>query len=83
MKDVIFKTVVQGSSIIFLDIPQDDFYYEYNNISIDAAKKLTKSYFREKDENRDFDIVDVRKDDYTNNVEITVKLDNSKRLSLV
>ena len=44
----IFETVVKGSNTIFLDIPEEDYFFSYDTISPKSAQELTDNYFKTK-----------------------------------
>ncbi|MBU3145535.1 hypothetical protein [Clostridium sp. CF012] len=46
MLENIFETKVIGSNTIFLDIPEGEYYTNYNNLSESAAQEITYNYFK-------------------------------------
>ena len=76
----IFETVVKGSSTIFLDVNEDDYFFSYDSISKEAAEEITNNYFRMKQKDGSPRILDVTHDNFSHTVKITVEVDqNGKR----
>lgn len=46
MLENIFETKVIGSNTIFLDIPEQEYFISYNNLSERAAQEITYNYFK-------------------------------------
>ncbi|MGV8982765.1 hypothetical protein [Clostridium sp.] len=46
MLENIFETRVIGSNTIFLDIPEEEYFVNYNNLSESAAEEITCNYFK-------------------------------------
>lgn len=46
MLENIFETKVLGSNTIFLDIPEEEYFVNYNNLSEKAAEEITCNYFK-------------------------------------
>lgn len=78
MLDSIFETVIRGSNTVFLDIPEDDYFLSYNNISKEAAEDLTKFYFEYRGKDGTPEVQDIVYDPTLHRVKVTVKVDYDK-----
>jgi hypothetical protein len=48
MLENIFETKVIGSNTIFLDIPEEEYFINYSNLSNKVAQEITCNYFKER-----------------------------------
>ena len=48
MLENIFETKVIGSATIFLDIPEEEYFINYSNLSKKVAEEITYNYFKER-----------------------------------
>lgn len=78
----VFETVIKGSSTIFLDVNEDDYFFSYDSISKDAADEITNNYFRMKQKDGIPHVVDITHDNFSHTVKITVQVEQSEKLNL-
>lgn len=81
MFDNIFETVCEGSNIIFLDIPEQD-YFCYNTISEKSAQELTDNYFKTKAKDGIPHVKEITFDSSTHKVKILLEVDYNRQHKL-
>lgn len=74
----VIETIVKGSTTEFLNIPEKEFFSKYKTITNESAQKCTKDYFREKKLKIDLKVIDVKLEEDTHNVKITLDRISSK-----
>lgn len=74
MLDNVFETVVIGSNTQFLDIPQKDFFSNYEKLDIKTAQNFTEKYFNMKGKEGIPCVKDIKVDDTVENVKIVVDI---------
>lgn len=77
MFENIFETVVKGSSTIFLNVPENDYFLSYQDIDIEAAEEITGNYFTIKGKDGVPHVKDIDFDSSTHKVKITVDVEKS------
>lgn len=82
MYDSIFETVVRGSNTVFLDIPEDDYFLSYDDISRDSAQEIAEDYFKFKGRDGTPHVRDISYDVSTNRVKIEVAVDYHRKYKL-
>jgi hypothetical protein len=68
----VLETIVKGSTIEFLNIPENEFIANYENIDKEAAKKCTEDYFNSKNIDVKSNIMEIKLYKDTHNVQITL-----------
>lgn len=74
MVEDVFETIVKGSNTIFLNVPENDYFYSYNSISKKHAQDLTEHYFKEKDKEGVPKVKNIDLDSNTHRVNIAVEI---------
>lgn len=74
----IFETVIKGSNTIYLDVPEDDYFFSYDSISKESAEDIVKNYFDMKGKDGIPHIKDIEHDSATHKVEITVEVEQER-----
>lgn len=82
MFDNIFETVVKGSNTVFLDIPEDDYFFRYESLSEDSAQELVSDYFITRARDGIPHVKDVTFDGLTHRVRVTVAVDHKRENKL-
>ena len=72
MLENIFETVVVGSNTVFLNIPEDDYFLSYNDISSGAAEEITETYFSMRGRDGVPKVIDIAADHASHTVKITL-----------
>ena len=78
MLENIFETIVVGSNTVFLNIPQDDYFLSYPDISNGAAEEITETYFRMRGRDGIPKVVDVGADHATHMIKITLEVTENR-----
>lgn len=76
MLENIFETKVIGSNTIFLDIPEGDYFNNYNNLSEKAAEEITCNYFKIRNRTGIPHVKHILSIPKNHNVEIIVEIEN-------
>lgn len=71
----IFETVIKGSNTLYLDVPEDDYFFSYDSISKESAEDIVKNYFDMRGKDGIPHIKDIEHDSATHKVEITVEVE--------
>ena len=82
MFDNIFETVVKGSNTVFLDIPEDDYFFRYESLREDAAQELVNDYFIARSRDGIPHVTDISFDALTHRVKIMVEVDHKREHKL-
>jgi hypothetical protein len=82
MFENIFETVVKGSNTIFLDIPEEDYFFSYDTLSPKSAQELTNNYFKTKAKDGVPKVTDVDFDSSTHRVKILLEVDYNRDYKL-
>lgn len=75
MIENIFETVIMGSNKVFLNMPEDDYFFSYDFLNIESAKDLVETYFRLRGRDGIPHVVDIEHDAPTHRVKITLEVD--------
>ena len=78
----IFDTIIKGSNTMFLDIPEDEYYLSYNDLSYENAQGLVDSYFLTKGKDGIPKVIDTNIDPVTHRVKITLEVEMDREHKL-
>ena len=77
MLENIFETKVIGSNTIFLEIPESDYFINYNNLSENAAQEITCDYFKIRNKAGIPHVKHIHSIPNIHNVEIIIEIENN------
>jgi hypothetical protein len=72
MYNSIYETVIKGSNTVFLDLPEEEYFLSYNNLSRENVQDLVKSYFDFRGRDGVPLVGDINVDPITHKIRITV-----------
>lgn len=72
------ETRIWGSNTIFLNVPENEFFYAYNGLTEEAAKEITKGFFHATGKRGTPSVKDISFDSSIHNIKITVEVDNNR-----
>jgi len=75
MLENIFETKVIGSNTIFLDIPEEEYFINYSNLSKKVAEEITYSYFKERNKTGIPHVKHIHAIPNIHNVEIVIEVE--------
>ncbi|MCY6959718.1 hypothetical protein [Clostridium brassicae] len=78
MLDNVFETIVIGSNTEFLDIPEKDFFSNYDRLDIESAQSFAEKYFSMREKNGTPYVKDVKIDNSIHRVKIIVDVYKKK-----
>lgn len=78
-KDV-FETVIMGSTTVYLNIPDDEYFINYGEINNTAAEEIANNYFYLKGRNVIPLVEDIDYDASIHNIKINVKVQQQDKL---
>lgn len=81
MIENIFETTVMGSNIVFLNMPEEDYFLSYESVSMEAAEDLTRNYFIMRGREGVPKVKDVEFDEPSHRVKITLEVNLDGSLS--
>lgn len=76
----IFQTVIMGSNTIFLDIPQMEYFSQYDSLTKESAEDIAKKYFTMKGKEGTPHIKEMEVDSGTRKIKLTLEVDGSSNL---
>ncbi|MCY6371839.1 hypothetical protein [Clostridium ganghwense] len=79
MLDNIFETIVVGSNTEFLDIPEKDFFLNYDKVDEESAQDLADKYFAMREKEGIPHAKDIKMDNSTHRVKITVEVHKNRK----
>ena len=80
MLEDIFQTIVMGSSTVFLNIPQIEYFSVYDSLTKEFAEDIAKKYFIMKGKGGTPRIREMEVDPDTNKVKLTVEVNSGSNL---
>lgn len=78
MIENIFETDVIGSNIVFLNIPEEDYFLSYESVTKDAAQEITKTYFLMRGREGIPNVKEIEFDEPSHRVKITLEVNENK-----
>jgi len=82
MFDNIFETVVRGSNTVFLDIPESDYFFSYESLSIENAQELADDYFVTRARDGVPHVKDITFDASIHRVKIIIEVEHNRENKL-
>ena len=76
MFDNIFETIIKGSKTVFLDMPEEEFKFSYDSLTLDAAQEIAEDYFLTRARDGVPHAKDISIDKGTHRVKITLEVDH-------
>lgn len=78
MIENIFETTVMGSNVVFLNIPEEDYFLSYESVTRKAAEEITRNYFLMKSREGKPEVKDIEFDEPSHRVKITLEVQDAK-----
>ncbi|ERI90257.1 hypothetical protein JK636_05390 [Clostridium sp. YIM B02515] len=75
MIENIMETTVMGSNIVFLNIPEEDYFLSYDSVTREAAQEITSNYFLMRAREGVPKVKDIQFDEPSHRVKITLEVD--------
>lgn len=82
MYDSIFETVVKGSNTVFLDIPDKEYFFSYDEINLNSAQEIAEDYFKYKGRDGIPHVEDISLDASTHRVKIEINVEHDREYKL-
>lgn len=73
----VYETILKGSDTIFLQVPEEDFNFSYNHISLNNSQDFADNYFTVKSKDGIPYVENVYLNESTHMVTMAVKVDYS------
>jgi hypothetical protein len=85
MYNNIYETVIKGSNTVFLDLPEDEYFLAYDNLSRENVQELVRNYFNFRGRDGIPLVADINVDAVTHRIKITVDMnyDRDTKLELI
>lgn len=77
----IFETTFSDMKTICLNVPSEDYFFSYGNLTKENAKDLVNNYFTVKSKDGIPIVKDVKYDENTNMIKISLTVNYSRSLS--
>lgn len=83
MFEDIFETIIIGSNTVFLNVPEQDYFFTYKDLNMEAAQEITGNYFDMKQKNGMPHAKDIDFDSITHKVKITVDVEKNRKQKFI
>ncbi len=80
MFEDVFETVIKGSNTVYLNIPEDEYFINYDEINNTAALEIANNYFYSKGRNVIPSVEDIDYDESIHNININVKVQQQDKM---
>lgn len=77
MLNNVFETTVMGSNIVYLNIPEEDYFLSYDSITRKAAEEITNTYFLLRSRDGIPEVLDIEFNEPSHRVKITLEVKES------
>lgn len=77
MLNNIFETTVMGSNIVYLNIPEEDYFLSYDSITKEAAEEISNTYFLLRSRDGVPEVRDIQLIEPSHRVKITLEVKES------
>lgn len=78
MIENIFETSIMGSNIVYLNIPEEDYFISYEAVTREAAEEITKTYFLLRGREGIPEVRNVDFDEPSHRIKITLEVRENK-----
>jgi hypothetical protein len=80
MFEDVFETVIKGSNTVYLNIPDDKYFVNYDEINNTAAEEIANNYFYSRGRNVIPFVEDIDYDASIHNIKINVKVQQQDKM---
>ncbi|MFL0247433.1 hypothetical protein [Candidatus Clostridium stratigraminis] len=74
----VFETSVMGSNIVYLNIPEEDYFLSYDSITRKAAEEISNTYFLLRSRDGIPEVLDIEHHEPSHRVKITLEVKEAK-----
>ncbi|MDW8799830.1 hypothetical protein P8V03_01515 [Clostridium sp. A1-XYC3] len=73
----VFYTAIKGSNIVFLNIPEVDYFSMYDSLTKEFAEDIVQRYFTMRGKEEILRLREMEIDSQTHNINLMLELDNT------